>query len=126
MLIIYLMSDVTVINKIPQFIQEHAKAMDRALNRAAIDIERLSKQRVPFLKGQLKAGGHHKRVGFLNYITYFNKVYAAYQEFGGDKKRTVRRYSYEGKQKLYLTSAGRDTGEKFGSYLGQEIGKIKL
>jgi hypothetical protein len=95
--------------------------MDRALNRMVIDVERLSKAQVPHNKGQLKSSGHHERKGFLLYRIVFNKVYALYQEFGGDGKgRVVKKYSKPGKKKFYLRDPGRLIASKAMSYFRNE------
>jgi hypothetical protein len=70
--------------------------MDRALNRMAIDIERLAKMTVPVKGGQLKSSGQHQRVGRLKYVVYFNKEYAAHVEFG------VRAHQIAPKNKDFL------------------------
>jgi hypothetical protein len=115
---------VKIIDNMKGFIQKNTTAMDRALNRMVVDIERLSKEQVPFLKGQLKSSGYHKKKGLLNWIVAYNKVYALYQHEGGDGKRVVRKYSYPGKKKHYLKDPGDLISKKAVDYFRQEAGRL--
>jgi hypothetical protein len=117
-----------IIDNIGKFLDQNNKALDRALNRMAIDIERLAKQTVPFDKGQLKASGYHTKVGNLNYRTIFNKEYAAFQEFGmrRDGSHVVRRYSHTGKKAHYLGDAGKTIASRALDYIRQEARSIKI
>jgi len=113
------------------FILASTNALDRALNNMAIDVERLSKAQVPFLHGQLKSSGYHRKDGKLKYIVGFDKEYAAYQEFGGatDKKgvtRIVKKYSTAGKGKHYLADPIQLVTSKAYNYFEQQINKIKI
>ncbi len=117
---------VTIINNIRKFAQENANAMDRALNKMAIDIERLSKEQVPHSKGQLKASGRHEKVGYLKYKVSYNKVYARFQEFGGDGKRVVRKYSLPGKKKFYLRDPGRTIAQRVIDYFKEQARTIRV
>ena len=109
-----------IINKLAKFATKNAVVMDRALNRMAVDVERLSKEQVPFLKGHLKASAYHERVGFLNWRVVYNKVYAMYQHEGGDGKRVVRKYSYPGKKKHYLSDPGKIISGRATEYFRRE------
>lgn len=111
---------VKIINNIQKFGESAYRSIDRALNRMAIDVERLSKMQVPHDKGQLKASGRHERAGFLLYRIIYNKVYALYQELGGDGKRVVKRYSKPGKKKFYLRDPGNLIASKATSYFRME------
>lgn len=115
-----------IIDKMKQFVQGHAEAGDRALNRMAVDIERLSKIRVPVDKGQLKASGWHRKYGKFNYKVVFNKEYAAYQEFGGDSKRTIKRYTTPGTGKFYLRRSGDEIKKNAGEYFKVEVSRIHI
>lgn len=120
-------------------------AMDRALNRMAIDIERLAKQTVPVKGGQLKSSGHHQRIGRLKYVVYFNKEYAAHVEFGtkphtitptrasvlafkvGDKTvfaKSVRHPGFKGR--FYLSDAIRTIVQKDIEYIQREVKNIQV
>lgn len=115
-----------ITDKTKEFIEANAVAIDRALNRMAIDIERLSKAQVPVLHGQLRSSGHHRRLGPLHYDIVYNKEYAAYQEFGGDGKRTVRHYSKPGSKKFFLRDPGKMISDKGRDYIRQETGVVKV
>jgi len=119
---------IKVIDNILKFVEEDAKAVDRALNRMAIDIERYSKATVPVKMGQLRSTGRHVRVGFLNYRTEYNKEYAAFQEWGGDPDRgiVVRHYTTPGTGKFYLKHAGDRVKKDAINYLRQEVRGIKV
>jgi hypothetical protein len=117
---------IKIIDNILKFANQSDQALDRALGRMAIDIERLSKEQVPHDKGQLKASGHHERVGFLNWRVIYNKVYALYQHEGGDGRRVVRHYSKPGKKKFYLKDPGQIIAQRAPKYFEQEISKIKV
>ena len=118
------MSELKIVDNIQKFVEGSVKAMDRAFNRMAIDIERLSKQQVPHDKGQLKASGFHRKVGTCRYQVVFNKEYAKFQEFGGDGKRVVRHYSKPGKKAFYLRDPGDMISGRALTYIKNEAGKI--
>lgn len=117
-----------VLDNILKFVEQHNHAMDRALNRMAIDIERLSKTRVPVDKGPLKSSGRHRKVGNLHYRTEFNKEYAGYQEFGQRRDGThrVKNYTTPGTGKFFLKSSGDEVAERAWSYFRQEAKKIRV
>lgn len=121
------MGKLTIIDKLPQWVEGSFKALDRSLNRMVIDIERLSKQQVPVGKtGHLKASGSHKRIGFLRYQVEYNKEYAAYQEFGGDGVRVVKHYSLPGKKKFYLRDPGDLITSRALDYIKREASHIRI
>jgi hypothetical protein len=120
------MGKITVIDKLKDFVRENSDAMDRALNAMAIDIERLSKAQVPFKKGQLKASGTHIRMGMLSYKVIYNKIYARFQEFGGDGKRVVKHYSYPGKKAHYLRDPGNEVAKRAVDYFKREVNTIRV
>lgn len=113
-----------IVDKIKSFAENNVNAFDRALGRMAIDIERLSKEQVPFKKGQLKSSGYHHRKGLMNWEVVYNKVYALYQHEGGDGRRVVRKYSYPGKKKHYLKDPGEIVAKRAVDYLRQEANNI--
>lgn len=116
-----------VIDNIKKFAKENSMAMDRALNKMAIDIERLSKEQVPHGEtGHLKASGKHEKAGYLDYKVSYNKVYARYQEFGGDGRRTVRNYSLPGKKAHYLRDPGRQIAQRVISYFMEQAASIRV
>lgn len=120
------MANAKIVNKLLEFAKENEGAMDRALNRMAVDIERLSKMQVPHDKGQLKASGYHKKEGRLHYTVGYNKVYARYQEFGGDGKRIVKNYSKPGKKKFYLKDPATMIAKRAVDYFKQEAKGVKV
>jgi len=116
-----------VINKMTEFARENESAMDRALNKMSIDIERLSKEQVPFGKtGHLKASGRHQRYGKLKYKVEFDREYARFQEFGGDEKRKVIRYSMPGKKAHYLRDPGIEISKRAIDYIKQQVNSIHI
>lgn len=119
---------VKVVDRMKQFLLANADAMDRALNRMAIDIDRLSKDVVPISKsgGHLHSSGHFRKAGYLSYKVSYNTEYARFQEFGGDATRTVRRYTYPGKKKFYLRDSGDTIASKALTYFKQEANATRL
>jgi hypothetical protein len=117
---------IKIIDNIMKFVKNNAVAMDRGLNRMAIDIERLSKEQVPVDKGQLRSSGNHSRVGIMKYKVTYNKVYARFQEFGGDDSRTVKNYKYPGKKKGFLRDPGRIIAKQAFSYFKQEARTVTV
>lgn len=95
------------------------RATDQAFGDMAVDVERLSKRKVPVKTGGLRASGHHKRVQSSEYLIRYNKVYAAYQERGArrDGSRVVRRYTTSGTGKGYLSDSLEKTWRKRNQYL---------
>ena len=106
--------------------------MDRALNVMALDTERIAKNTVPVGDtGELKSGGHHIRIGHLNWQVRFGHYgpstpYARYQEFGGDGRRVVRRYSRPGKKAHFLRDAGIKTSNKIVQYIKEQVRGIRV
>lgn len=108
------------------FVKANASAMDRSLARMAVDIERLSKAQVPLDSGQLRASGHFTRKSPLKYQVIYNKIYARFQEFGGDARRTVKKYTTAGTKKFYLRDAGRTITRDALNYVKSEIRNINI
>lgn len=117
---------IKIVDKIIKFAQENGNAMDRALLRMAVDIDRMSKDQVPLDKGHLRASGHFTKKGFMNYIVSYNMVYARFQEFGGDATRTVKHYKYPGKKKFYLRDPGREISKRAIDYFKQEAALVRV
>lgn len=140
------MSKIRIVDHWDKFAAGNELAMDRALNRMAIDIERQAKMTVPVKKGQLKSSGHHQRMGRLSYVVYFNKEYAAHVEFGvsahqiapknkgflafqiGGKwvytKKAVMHPGFKGR--FYLTDAIKAVVSKDIDYIRQEVQNISV
>jgi len=117
---------VKVTNNIKRFVAQNASAMDRSLNKMAVDIERLSKEQVPFRNGQLKASGKHLKRGFLKWQVEYDTVYARYQEFGGDARRVIRNYTLPGKKSFYLRDPGDLISRRAVQYFLQEAKTISI
>jgi len=115
-----------VTDKMLAFVRENAVAMDRSLARMAVDIERLSKAQVPLLTGALRASGHFQRKSPLKYQVIYNKVYARFQEFGGDTGRVVKKYTTPGTKKFYLRDAGRTITKNALDYIKSEVRGIRI
>lgn len=111
-----------------KFISRHEQAQDTALKNMALKVIRLSSRQVPVDQGTLKSskGGSPHKQGKLKYAVIYNSRYAAYQEFGGDSRRTVRRYTTPGTKKHYLTDPGKLVGSKAGEFFKVASANIKL
>jgi hypothetical protein len=106
--LIYIKND-----KSPLFAKMVSKNAALAIDSMVSNIERNSKKQVPVSltkgeggsgksSGQLRssffrvgAGKAHQRIGYA-------KRYAAFQEFGGDGKRVIKRHSRPGKKSFFL------------------------
>lgn len=119
-----------IIDKMNKFIEQNARAMDRAVNRMAVDVERSAKARVPVSPhgGHLRASGMHKKKGFMKYVVVFDKEYAGYQEFGQrkDGSHVVRHYSTPGTGKFYLRDSGRNVAKNAIQYFKQEARSFSI
>jgi hypothetical protein len=80
--------------------------MDDAIMDAASDIATLSKRRAPFKTGDLRRRMTVKKPRRLVRTVGYYIEYARFQEFGGDNRRTVRKYSTAGTGAHYLRNAG--------------------
>ena len=119
------MPKIRVTNLMPKFVKSNTAACDRVLGRMAVDIERFSKSMVPHDKGHLLQSGRHRKTGRLKYRVEYNKEYARFQEFGGDSKRKVLKYSKPGKKAHYLSRAGNKIAEKANNYIKNELSIVK-
>lgn len=120
------MSRITVIDNLPRFGTLAGQATDRALNRMAVDIERMSKAQVPVKHGQLRSAGHHTKLGYLRYQIYYNMVYARFQEFGGDLKRRVRRYTKPGSKSFFLRDPGNHIAKQAVEYFRRAASEVTV
>lgn len=100
------MSDVVVIDKMPQFKNSMESVFNDALKEGARDIIIAAKTRAPLDKGQLRADSDVSNPSHLKWRISFWKEYARFQEFGGDATRRVRHYTTSGTGKAYLSTAG--------------------
>lgn len=108
---------IVVKNNIKQFRDKAQNAADLVLSAMAVDILRLSKQQVPVDKGHLQSSGIMEHPGKLKYRIVYNKEYARFQHEGGDDNRRVRKYTYPGKKKHYLTDPAKTVKQNQRSYL---------
>jgi hypothetical protein len=90
----------------PMFRQKMLVGMDTALSAGATDVLVKSTELAPFENGGLRADKDAKRTGKLEWTIYYYKEYARYQEFGGDKKRTITNYTTSGTGAHYLKKGG--------------------
>lgn len=115
-----------IVDKAKTFLGFASEALNLALAKMAVDIERLSKEQVPHNKGQLKASGFGRKVGDLKYIVKYEKVYALYQHEGGDGKRVVQNYSKPGKKKHFLIDPATLIVAKAIEYLKRETDRVRV
>lgn len=95
-----------IVNKLPRFQRVLFNVYDDALKEAARDTLIKARNRAPFQKGQLRAQSNFRSVRPLLQRVSFGIEYARFQEFGGDRRRRVRRYSTAGTGAHYLKNAG--------------------
>jgi len=109
-------------SRIPEFKKITEMKLDKGLSLLAERIETEAKMKAPksagvqqggrrgTKPGQLKASGKTVRLSQGHYQVRFGDnasgAYARYQEYGGDGRRVVRRYSTPGTGKEYLRGAG--------------------
>jgi hypothetical protein len=99
--------DVKVINNLPKFKTSAHNVLADAIKEAAKDIVIDSRNKAPFKKGALRNEAQPiVDVSPLHKKIQYTEEYSAYQEFGGDGKRVVRRYSTPGTGKHFLKNAG--------------------
>ena len=103
---------VVVIDKLPKFRLSAKKVLGDALREAGTDVLINTKERAPFKKGGLRGESHVKPIHPLLYRVSFWMEYARFQEFGGDSKRRVRKYTTSGTGKHYLKSSGDEAVDK--------------
>lgn len=93
-------------NRLPQFQLSARKVLGDALKEGAKDTLITARKKAPFKKGHLRSGSDFKQNAPLVERITFWEEYARFQEFGGDGKRTVKRYSTSGTGKGYLKKSG--------------------
>lgn len=100
------MSRVIIDDKMPQFKRSNLAMLETALRDGAAQILVKAKTKAPHDKGGLRSDSLARKAGVLHQRVEFNTEYARYQEFGGDNKRTVRKYTTGGTGKHYLRNSG--------------------
>src|SRR5687767_12133983 len=90
----------------PRFSASAKRMADIALKEAATDVLINAKRRAPFQKGTLRANSDVSMPGLLFRRISFWAEYARFQEFGGDDKRRVTKYTTSGTGAHFLKEAG--------------------
>jgi len=129
---------VTIINKLPQFSKSAESVLDDALREGAKDIYIKAKIRAPY-SGDKKVTGNikkredhlinnsdHERHSKLKYRVHFDAVYARFQEFGGDGKRKVRKYTTAGTGAHYLQKSGDEIAKKINNTFKKHAGRARV
>lgn len=104
---------VIIHDRMPQFKGKLNLVMDDAFREGSRDILIKAKTKAPFLKGGLRRDTDVSKVGMYKWRVSFWAEYARFQEFGGDSKRRVRRYSTSGTGAHYLRNSGDEVAGKF-------------
>jgi hypothetical protein len=123
---------VKIINNLKKFVKKDREAGDRAFERMAVDILRLSKIRVPHGDtGILESSGRYRRIDTLKYVVEYGqegpaKAYARFQEFGGDGKRVVRNYTKSGSGKGFLRESADTIVNNAMNYITSEKKGLKV
>lgn len=113
---------IEVRSNIPKYSRAVEKNLESALNQMASDIEMLAKvQKVPVDQGHLQGSIENKREGRLKRKVEASAKYARFQEFGGDGKRRVRRYSKPGTGAHYMRDSAKDIDRRKNQYIARNI-----
>lgn len=113
------MSRVTVEDKLPSFKRSLYNVMDDALREGARDTLIQAKSNAPFKKGSLRSNSDTTKRTKLSWRISFWIEYARFQEFGGDGRRRVRKYSTSGTGAHYLGRAGDAQAKKMRGILNK-------
>ena len=97
---------VRINDKLPRFTVNMKNVLNDALADGSRDILINAKNRAPFKKGALRSNSENKQMQILFWRISFWVEYARFQEFGGDSKRIVKKYSTPGTGKGYLGKSG--------------------
>lgn len=101
-----------VIDKMPEFRVAAKAVLADGLKEAARDTLVKARRKAPFQKGPLRSNSdHHGITPFLQRVSFWIE-YARFQEFGGDSKRRVRRYSTSGTGAHFLRDSGNEQAKK--------------
>lgn len=123
---------VKIINNLKKFVKKDREAGDRAFERMAVDILRLSKIKVPHGDtGILESSGRYRKIDVLKYVVEYGqegpaKAYARFQEYGGDGNRVVRNYTKAGSGKAYLRGSADTVMNNALNYITSEKKGIKV
>jgi len=123
---------IKIINNLKKFVKKDREAGDRAFERMAVDILRLSKIKVPHGDtGILESSGRYRKLAVLKYVVEYGqegpaKAYARFQEYGGDGNRVVRNYTKAGSGKAYLRGSADTVMNNALNYITSEKKGIKV
>lgn len=115
-----------IIDKMPAFNLGAKQALNNSLREASRDILVLSKNRAPYQKGALRSQSDALMKALLHWQVNYYMEYARYQEFGGNNKKTIRRYTTSGTGKKYLSSAGNDTSDKMANLFKKHGERVRV
>jgi hypothetical protein len=76
--------------------------------------------------GGLRADSETRQIKKMHWRISFWKVYARYQEFGGDSNRTVRKYTTPGTGAHFLRNAGDEQVKKLVSKFKKHGSRVKV
>lgn len=107
---------VKINDKLPIFTSKLKIYADDAMKELAKDIFTVAKSNAPYKHGRLRNESKPiDKKSNAHYWVQFRAVYARYQEFGGDGRRIIRKYTTAGTGKHYLQNAGnRQTSRAIG------------
>lgn len=101
-----------IIDKMPSFSRSVDSIMEDALREGGRDVLIKAKTKAPFQKGGLRSESDVSSQGKLKQRISFWKEYARFQEFGGDGKRRIRKYSSSGTGAHFLKDSGDEQAQK--------------
>jgi hypothetical protein len=116
---------VIIHDRLPQFKGKLNLVLDDAFREGSRDILIKAKTKAPFLKGGLRKDTDVSKVEAFKWRVSFWSEYARYQEFGGDSKRRVRRYSTAGTGSHYLKNAGDEIASKFKMTVRKHTARVR-
>lgn len=97
---------IRITSKAAQFISKNAKAMDKSLNNAAVDILRLSKAQVPHATGNLQSSGLVKRKSLMHFEVSYNSTGVAPYARRWEYTTPAHGFKKTGRKKRYLRDPG--------------------
>ena len=115
---------VRIDDRLPEFAQLSKAVLADALQEGARDILEAAKTKAPFLKGGLRRQSGISVPDRLKRRISFDVEYARYQEFGGDSRRRVRKYTTPGTGAHYLESSGDDVAKRMPFILKKHSSRI--
>ena len=114
------------INRSGDFLRQNAGAVGTALDNMASDIETLAKvKKVPVKRGHLQGSINAINKGQSGRRVEATAKYARFQEFGGNRKRRVRKYSKPGTGAHYLRDSGKEITRDFEKYVQRQTQRLR-